>query len=704
MIAYIPCLNPDSSASNAAGSGIQVVSANSIAAGLVNLAGTAIPVTIGETVLWFNPYTALIAFAINYQFWLDLFGFGDTRIDREKQQIQDIYTGIFTYLHVAYDVPVRDGHALLFDSDGVRKQFDVRPDIAALMAPLLATSPVVTKDIFAHGSPTQGQIERTVNQFLANAAVNNWPAQATLDIWNGLVKAADPTCAQDHDRWLKNPAILRTAAIGAAILQYIPLNVLLDYATYHWVGDPLLENLIMLWANNPFLVQYVPQKTGLPWQQMYIDGTSNLPPWGSFITGVIPLLKRDHIIAVVNTVTIPLPQYPDFSVNLQGYVPNPQPPPVIPAPQPTPTPVPQPPSPTPVPQPTPPPQGQPPTPPDESGQPTLNIPPRKQDGTAYSQEELDYACNISRLAYGNAPYTESERAWAVDPLNAALLEYQLLNPQCQIPLTRQQPQDPAVPSPHQCPPHQPPGQTPSPLPPGQVDPIPPRQGEPSYPDPQHPCPPDCNYQIDVLRQQQKDCCDELHQHVIPRILDLETWVYDLERRVPGPKPQLPYPKEGPNDPTLFPDPPDVIPVPSPEPTPEPVPTHEPPTFCADVVECIATHCHQVNLILDACKEAAKQTDCEEGIAKWGKWAECWLNANTFNPPFAPVLLPNPVTVNYAVSSMVEIYQAEPGTVLGSRVKDGAERMRQILGGNLAVAGTTFGAGQPRPTFIYEEVA
>src|ERR1700704_814169 len=140
MIAYIPCLNPDSSASNAAGSGIQIVSANSIAAGLVNLAGTAIPVAIGETVLWFNPFTAIIAFAINYQFWLDLFGFGETRIDREKQAIQDVYTYIFQYLAWADHVPIRNGHALLFDSDGVRKQFDARPDIAELVPQLMVGS------------------------------------------------------------------------------------------------------------------------------------------------------------------------------------------------------------------------------------------------------------------------------------------------------------------------------------------------------------------------------------------------------------------------------------------------------------------------------------------------------------------------------------------------------------------------------------
>lgn len=632
MSVFIPCLNPDAG-NNQVGSGIQIVTPQSIASGLVSLAGTAFPVAIGETVLYLNPITAIAAFAINYQFWANLFGLGETRIDREKAQIQDVYTSIFTYLHVALGVPIRDGHALDFPSDGVQKQFDARPEIAALVPQLMQTSPIVTKGVFAHGTPTQGQLERTVNQFLANASINNWPVQATVDIWQGLVEAANPECASDPNRWLKNPAILRSAGIGAALLQYIPLNVLLDMSVGHHIGDPLLEELVKLWASNPSLVSFVEPITGLPWQSIYTEGRWALPPYGLPGFSIVqPLIARDHILPILQSVKIQAPTYPTFTDQNTTYIPIPQPP-TIPPPtqQPSPTPTPQPtPSPTPQPTPTPTPQPEP-TPPGEI--PTLNIPPRKQDGTAYSTSELDYACTISRLAYGNAPLTDSERAWAVDPLNAALLEYQLLNPQCQIPLVRQQPYDPPTQGPDNCRPQPPTFPGPQPQPQPNPQPIPPPNPQPGPGPGQQPCPPDCLYQIDQVRQQVKDCCDELHQHVLPRIIDLETWVYDLERRVPGPKPPLPYPGDGPNDPTLFPDPPDITP-PQPEPPPNPPGAPGPTALtCQDVINCIVLHCDEVNAVLNACKEGDEPDPCAEGIAKWGKWAECWLR--TFTPTPTP---------------------------------------------------------------------
>jgi hypothetical protein len=84
---YLPCLNVDAG-NSASGSGIQVISANSLASSGVTLASQAIQLYAGGELMYLNPVTAVIAFAINYQFWLDLFGLGETRIDREKATIQ----------------------------------------------------------------------------------------------------------------------------------------------------------------------------------------------------------------------------------------------------------------------------------------------------------------------------------------------------------------------------------------------------------------------------------------------------------------------------------------------------------------------------------------------------------------------------------------------------------------------------------------
>lgn len=784
MNVYIPCLNPDTGNSQA-GSGLEIVSPQSIVAGLVNLAGTAIPVTIGDSILYVNPVTAILAFAINYQFWVNLFGLGETRIDREKAQIADVYTAIFTYLHVAYGVPVRDGHALDFPSDGVQKQFDARPEIAALVPTLMLTAPVVTKDVFAHGVPTQGQLERTVNQFLANASINNWPVQATLDIWNGIVEAGSPDCSADPNRWLHNTLIVRSAAVGAALLQYIPLPVLLDMAVLHDIGDPMLEELIKLWASNQSLVQYVPRITGLPWQSIYTEGRWALPPYGGPLQATVPLLARDHIIPIVDSVSVPAPRYPTFGQGSSTTIPIPQPPPITPAPQPTPTPIPQPPSPVPVPQPPAPiPGPQSPTQPPYSqtqldyacyiwrlragnsplsgaelqftsnvayidlqnvaglnpqchiplyrqspNDPAYTTPPGQQQPSPtptpqpqpdpWSQADLDDACYIARLLVGNSPLTDEERTWLIDKRKLAILGTQINNPQCKLPIFRQSPGGPEVPGPQDCIPLPQPQPIPQPQPPGPVDPIPPGPQPNPQPDPQHPCPPDCQYQINRLGQQIKDCCDELHQHVLPRIIDLETWVWDLEHRVPGPKPPLPFPGEGPNDPTLFPDPPDLPPVP-----PELPPAYIPPPIPPEVIDCLSNYCDdKLHLppqdpnavigwafgILCRCGKQAKETAkklvldvCQFGQKAWGVMAECWLNANT-PAPQVPLVIPPRLQSLSAISDQIDAYLLGSGsTTWDDGIRYAGDLIDGAILGNPQVAEWPYIPNDALPPYIFAD--
>lgn len=791
MSVYIPCLNPDSGDSQS-GSGIQLVTPASIESGLVSLAGQAIPVTIGETVLWLNPITAIASFAINWRFWADLFGLGETRIDREKQQIQDVLTSIFQYLNFAYNVPIRDGHALQFPSDGVQSQFAQHPEIAALVPQLLQTSPIVTANVFADTTPTSGEQERTVNQFLANAAINEWPPSATVAIWDGLVDAANAQCSSDPNRWLKNPLIPYTAGRLAAILQYIPLNVLLDMAVSHHIGDPLMENLIQLWAQNPQLIQYLPQITGQPWQAIYTEGRWALPPYGTSLGTVIPLLSRDHIQPILSSVTVPRPQFPDF-----GVVQQPPPPPIPqpvpqPTPQPTPTPVPQNPPLPPVPQPPaePPPQqpysqawldyacriwrlraGNSPLSGAELGftgnsayidlqnqagasaqchvplyratpdSPTYDTPPQPtptpqppsptpgQGGGQQppSQQDLvNYACWISRLLYGNSPMSPAELEWLSDPQHVALVQSVLNNPTCQQPLRRNDPTGQGDPFPLDCPPvfqsqlpgEPSPGQQPSPIPPGQPG------GEP--PLDQTPCPPDCLQAIDRVRQQSEDCCDEVHTIVLPKLYDLEhfrDWVYTTFN-VPLPAGEQPlptYPGDG------EPIPPGVPPD-APQPTSDHLPpitdcnsifvttllacvlpklppvTPTTPGLCQAIIDCIDQHCEEVRDKLKKCEQKDLTTNCEEGIAKWGKWAECWLNANTPAPDTWPIDAVQPFTRESLSALANGILANDTNALLAFQIERAHQMAFRILKSDYSDVGTSPYEPLPRPTFIFENVA
>ena len=132
MSVYIPCLNVDKIDS---GGGLSI----GVTSGLTSLdpvqgaVGVGISNSDSPIALGITPFPPFIFLGPNFEFWAKMFGIGDTRIDREKYQIQHVMTGIFRYLHDSYGVPITDNHALNFNSDGVQAQFARRPDIAALL-------------------------------------------------------------------------------------------------------------------------------------------------------------------------------------------------------------------------------------------------------------------------------------------------------------------------------------------------------------------------------------------------------------------------------------------------------------------------------------------------------------------------------------------------------------------------------------------
>lgn len=342
MSVYIPCLNVDKPDGGGGFSvGVGVGQGGGEAGGLapgITFTHSDSPVQLG-----IMPVPPFIFFGPNWQFWFDLFGLGETRIEREKEAIQDVMTPIFKYLKKSYGVPIRDNHALQFPSDGVRNQFERRPDIAALAPYLAQTDDMVASLVFARKNPSQGQEERVSNQFLANAAINNWPVNATIDIWDGIVQAANPNCASVPDRWKYNPEVTQRAAELAVILQYIPLAALVNMATHNAIGNSVAKNLIMMWGSNPQLVDDIPQRQAYDWQLRYqnVDGPG--APYYWLYPEPFNLLDRQHIQALTQTVIVPRPHYPDFV--LPDFAPPPpvfEIPPFVPPPGWTPPPFPQP--------------------------------------------------------------------------------------------------------------------------------------------------------------------------------------------------------------------------------------------------------------------------------------------------------------------------------------------------------------------------
>ncbi len=135
-----------------------------------------------------TPIPPFFGFGINWDFF-----FGKTHIEIQKEAIQAYLTIVFKVLEKWYGFPIRDGHALQFKSDGVRRQLALRPDLGAMAQALWADADEIITGAFGYQKSGSGIRERFVNQFLANAAINNWTLQATLDVWDALVIAS--TCA-----------------------------------------------------------------------------------------------------------------------------------------------------------------------------------------------------------------------------------------------------------------------------------------------------------------------------------------------------------------------------------------------------------------------------------------------------------------------------------------------------------------------------
>ena len=545
-VIYIPCLNVDNpNLDTGLSIGVGVGQGGGETGGItpgIEFRHPEIPITF--TII---PVPPFLSIGINFRFWADLFGLGETRIEREKEEIQDVLTPIFRFLKKGYGFPLRDDHALQFSSDHVQAYMRERPDLDFIRPSMYPAAQPLAQSVFVDNTPSQGQRERIVNQFLANAADNKWPLNATIWVWNAMLEAAKPECRQDKGRWLKNPMAVEKIAQYSALLHYMPLGNFASAVSEHKFNDPDGRKIVTHWLNNPQLVAGIPQVLEIPpWAAAYKS-----PQDGGGQSGnpyeTQQIADRAPIQQLWQGVKYQRPWYPDLIYVLNDGLFQPD---------------------TPVePTPKPPDYEQQPGNPPWPGDNVVEIPPQPQGPQGWPQ-------------YPDCP-----------PWNQ-----------------RPQPQDPE----------------PQPQPPDE-----PGQGQDGK------CDPDCQVQIDYLKERVQFWDNWINLGLVPRIDNLEDWVRDLEHRVPGPLPPLPNPVPFP--PWL---PPEEIPT-----DPGDLPTE--PTEGGGNCNFTDEECKRLHNLADPTKLCKIVTQCEREIVCeelpfcdetggiWGGMTECWQNANiTPNRPVA----------------------------------------------------------------------
>ena len=121
----------------------------------------------------------------------DLFGLGQTKIDKQKENIQDFLTTMFQFFKTAVpSFAVNDNHALQFKSKGVRRELSERPEIGMLYGTFLPDASLLVRVGIGYDKSGPGVEERIVNQFLANAANSGWTVEQTKSAWNAIVAGA----------------------------------------------------------------------------------------------------------------------------------------------------------------------------------------------------------------------------------------------------------------------------------------------------------------------------------------------------------------------------------------------------------------------------------------------------------------------------------------------------------------------------------
>jgi cellobiose-specific phosphotransferase system component IIC len=141
---------------------------------------------LGET---FWPFIVVAALAELFNFVASFFG--QTAIKSQKVAIQDFFSPIFKRYASALGLQLRDNHFLQFDPEGVQRYTLNNPIYAGLRLEFLANEAPLAA--YIKKNPGAGISERVVNQFVTNAAINNWSPEVTRNLWNGLLAKVSAT-------------------------------------------------------------------------------------------------------------------------------------------------------------------------------------------------------------------------------------------------------------------------------------------------------------------------------------------------------------------------------------------------------------------------------------------------------------------------------------------------------------------------------
>lgn len=137
------------------------------------------PENVNVYVAYYNLGADLINFIASF--------FGQTAIKAQKVGIQDFFTPIFRQYARDTGLPLRDAHFLQFDPEGVQRYTLSNPTYVSLRDQLLGSVGPLARYITPNPGP--GITERIVNQFVTNAAINNWSVEQALRLWNGVLNA-----------------------------------------------------------------------------------------------------------------------------------------------------------------------------------------------------------------------------------------------------------------------------------------------------------------------------------------------------------------------------------------------------------------------------------------------------------------------------------------------------------------------------------
>lgn len=135
-------------------------------------------------------------FSIGWEWAFDVLGFGVSKIQLQKAQIQAYLTPMFKIANGLYGFPLADDHALQFKSSGVRREFNRRPDLADMATAMWTDADSIVTGAFGYDRSGPGIRQRLVNQYLANASYNGWPLAAAMDLWHAIVAAS--TCINNQ--------------------------------------------------------------------------------------------------------------------------------------------------------------------------------------------------------------------------------------------------------------------------------------------------------------------------------------------------------------------------------------------------------------------------------------------------------------------------------------------------------------------------